>query len=348
MKSILITGGAGFIGSAFVRFLLRKTDYTVINIDKLTYAGCLKNLAKYQTHSRHIFIHSDITNTSVLQNIFEQYQPIGIIHLAAESFVDKAISEPADFFHSNVLGTYLLLEQTLKYYQRLPENLQKTFRFLYVSTDEVFGSLTPNEPPFDENSPIRPNNPYAASKAAAEQFVHAWHQTYALPVLITNACNNYGEYQHTEKLIPTVIQHALLGKKIPMYGDGKQIRDWIYVDDTVQAIWQIFQYAQVGERFLIGAECQLANHTLITTLCHLLDKHYPSNQNPSISGSLKSYTQLITSVNDRLGHDRRYAVNPLKLKQKLNWRAEMSFEIGIEKTLLHYLEQTHSLKTLDE
>ena len=337
MKSILITGGAGFIGSALVRFLLRETDYTVVNIDKLTYAGSLNNLGEYAKHPRHIFIHSDIADVGVLQKIFQQYQPIGVIHLAAESHVDKSIVKPADFFHSNVLGTYLLLDQTLNYYQRLPENLKNAFRFVYVSTDEVFGALKPDEPPFDEHSPICPNNPYAASKAAAEQFVTTWHKTYGLPTIIAHSSNNYGEYQHAEKLIPTVIRNALLGKNIPMYGDGKQIRDWIYVKDTVCALWQIFQHGEAGERFVIGAENEIENRLLIEKICDLLDKHCPIKNNTNISGRLKSYKELITSVTDRINHDRRYAINPTKLKQTLNWQAQTPFEEGIEKTVLHYL-----------
>lgn len=337
MKSILITGGAGFIGSALVRFLLRETEYSVVNIDKLSYAGNLKNLGEYQKHPRHIFIHSDIADVSVLKKIFQQYQPIGVIHLAAESHVDRSIRQPADFFHSNVLCTYLLLEQTLNYYQRVAKNLKNAFRFVYVSTDEVFGALKHNQPPFDEHSPIRPNNPYAASKAAAEQFVRAWHKTYGLPTIIANASNNYGEYQHKEKLIPTVIHNALLGKNIPMYGDGKQVRDWIYVEDTVCALWQIFQHGTAGERFVIGAENEIENHTLIEKICGLLDKHRPIANNAHLSGSLKMYNELIQSTTDRINHDRRYAINPMKLKQTLNWQAKMPFEKGLEKTVLHYI-----------
>ncbi|MBR0128311.1 MAG: GDP-mannose 4,6-dehydratase, partial [Neisseriaceae bacterium] len=212
-------------------------------------------------------------------------------------------------------------------------------RFVYVSTDEVFGSLLPDEPPFDEHSSIRPNNPYAASKAAAEQFVRAWHKTYGLPTIIANACNNYGEYQHNEKLIPTVINHALHALPIPMYGDGKHIRDWIYVGDTARALWKIFQHSKAGERWIIGANYQLNNQTLIRTITALLDKHYPTTHNPHCSGSLNHYAQLIKSVTDRLGHDRRYAVNPAKLQQTLNWQAQTPFTQGIEQTVLFYIQQ---------
>lgn len=330
-KTIVITGGAGFIGSALVRFILRKTDFDVVNIDKLTYSGSLKNLAEYANNPRHHFVCEDICNENAIQQVLHQYQPCGIIHLAAESHVDNSILAADCFIQTNVVGTYTLLKTALAYYQTLNQTVQQNFRFLHVSTDEVFGSLKDNDKPFTENSPYQPNNPYAASKASADCLVRAWHQTYKLPTIISHCCNNYGEYQYPEKLIALAIKNALSHQNIPIYGNGLQIRDWIYVEDHVRALWLIFQKGNIGENYIISNEDSCNNLQLINTICEILDEIKPQKNS-------QSYRQYIQHVPDRLGHDIRYASNATKLRQQLNWTAQTNFTQGLRKTVKWYVD----------
>lgn len=330
---ILVTGGAGFIGSALVRLLLSKTQLSVVNIDKLTYAGDLGRLHGFLDSPQHYFIQQDICQKNDLHEIFKQYLPSKIVHIAAESHVDRSINAPDDFIQSNIVGTFSLLSAALEYYQSLPENNKQYFRFIHLSTDEVFGSLNLNDKPFDENSSYHPNNPYSASKAAADHLVHAWHHTYDFPTIICHSCNNFGEFQYTEKLIPLTITRALNQQTIPIYGDGSQIRDWLYVEDNADALFTIMQKGTIGERYLIGSNNELSNLSLVKKICTILDEIYPIN-----NGS-KSYQDLIQFVPDRSGHDTRYAVNADKLRTKLLWNSKNNFEQSLHKTVQWYVEQ---------
>lgn len=334
--TIFITGGAGFIGSALVHYLIQHTDYSIVNIDKLTYAGHLSSLETILNHPRHTFIQADINDSCLLDKLFKQHQPCGIIHLAAESHVDNAILSPSAFIETNIMGTFSLLQASLNYWQRLPEKKQSTFRFHHVSTDEVYGNLAENDTPFRENSPYRPQNPYAASKASSDHLVNSWHNTYAIPIIITHSSNNYGPHQLPEKLIPKLIINAIQGQSLTIYGDGRQIRDWLYVDDHAAAIWHVFQHGEIGETYNIGDQNELRNIELTYKICDLLDKYLPCHYNANTS-EINSYRELIINIQDRPGHDTRYSLDTNKIQHKLGWSAKTRFQDGLIKTINWYL-----------
>jgi len=327
---ILITGGAGFIGSALIRYLIKSTDNIAINIDKLTYAGNLESLETISKSKKYFFEKVDICNRENLNNIFFKYKPDAVMHLAAESHVDRSINDPQKFIQTNIYGTYNLLEATRIYMESLDENQRSLFRFHHISTDEVYGDLEKDEKLFTENTPYAPSSPYSASKASSDHLVRAWHRTYKLPILISNCSNNYGPYQFPEKLIPLVIHNALEGKSLPIYGTGSQIRDWLYVDDHVRALYRVLQKGVIGETYNIGGNNEKTNIEVVNIICDILDELMPLNDS--------SYRKQITFVNDRYGHDQRYAIDATKIATKLNWTPEETFESGIRKTILWYLK----------
>ena len=329
--TILVTGSAGFIGANFVLDWLAQSDETVINLDKLTYAGNLQNLDSVKDDPRHIFVHGDIGDDTLVPALLAQYQPRAIINFAAESHVDRSIHGPEDFIQTNIVGTFRLLESTRAYWSKLPETDKQQFRFLHVSTDEVYGSLAPTDPAFTEQNKYEPNSPYSASKAASDHLVRAYHHTYGLPVLTTNCSNNYGPYHFPEKLIPLIIHNALTGKALPIYGDGQQIRDWLYVKDHCAAIRRVLEAGQLGETYNVGGWNEKANIDVVHTLCDILDEEQPRSDG-------KSYREQITFVKDRPGHDRRYAIDASRLEQKLGWKPAETFETGIRKTVRWYLD----------
>lgn len=325
---ILITGGAGFIGSNFVLDWLAGSDEEIINLDKLTYAGNLQNLSSLTKDPRHIFVQGDIGDIKLVSKLLKQYQPRAIINLAAESHVDRSIHNPEDFIQTNILGTFRLLEAVYVYWNELEITAKQSFRFLHVSTDEVYGSLTQNEPAFTEEHRYQPNSPYSASKASSDHLVRAYHHTYALPVLTTNCSNNYGPFQFPEKLIPLMIVNALNGKPLPIYGDGQQIRDWLYVTDHCSAIRRVLEAGDPGETYNIGGWNEKPNIEIIQMICTLLEASYPGS----------TFHNLITYVKDRPGHDRRYAIDATKIERELNWKPTETFETGIRKTIQWYLD----------
>lgn len=330
--TILVTGGAGFIGSNFVLDWLAQSDELVVNLDKLSYAGNLENLSSLQGNSRHVFVRGDIGDAALLPQLLAQYQPRAVINFAAESHVDRSIHGPGAFVQNNIVGTYQLLESVRAFWNGLQDASAKTgFRFLHVSTDEVYGSLGKGDPAFTESNTYQPNSPYSASKAASDHLVRAWHHTYGLPVLTTNCSNNYGPYHFPEKLIPLVIVNALAGKPLPVYGDGQQIRDWLYVKDHCSAIRRVLEAGRVGETYNVGGWNEKANLDIVRTICTLLDE-----QSPRVDG--KPYSEQITFVADRPGHDRRYAIDARKLERELGWKPAESFETGIAKTVRWYLD----------
>ncbi len=326
---ILVTGGAGFIGSNFVLDWLAQSDETVINLDKLTYAGNLENLISLQNDSRHIFVQGDICDFELVSDLLKKYQPRAIIHFAAESHVDRSILDSSEFMQTNVNGTFTLLESARKYWITLDEDRKQAFRFHHVSTDEVYGSLEPTDLPFTETNLYQPNSPYSASKAASDHLVRAWYHTYGLPVTTSNCSNNYGSYHFPEKLIPLIITNALAGKSLPIYGDGQQIRDWLYVTDHCCAIRQILEVGKIGEVYNVGGWNEKANIDIVNIILKILDELKPDSQG--------SYSRLITYVTDRLGHDRRYAINARKIERELGWKPAETFETGIRKTVKWYL-----------
>ncbi len=328
--TILITGGAGFIGSNFVIDWLAHSDEHVVNLDALTYAGNLHNLVSLNGDRRHTFVHGDITNRTLLDQLLQQHQPRAVLHLAAESHVDRSIHGPAAFIKTNVEGSFTLLEAARSYWGGLSGDAQAAFRFLHVSTDEVYGSLSPTAPAFTEAHPFEPNSPYSASKAASDHLVRAWHHTYGLPVLTTNCSNNYGPFHFPEKLIPLMIVNALAGKPLPIYGDGQQVRDWLYVRDHCSAIRAVLAGGRLGETYNIGGWNEKANVEIVHTICSLLDELQPSAAGP--------YARLITHVKDRPGHDRRYAIDARKIESELGWRPAETFTTGIRKTVQWYLD----------
>ncbi|MEG9533228.1 dTDP-glucose 4,6-dehydratase [Mannheimia indoligenes] len=340
--NILVTGGAGFIGSALVRYLIEETDHTVINIDKLTYAGNLASVSRVSSDERYHFEQVDICASSQISEIFCKYQPDAVMHLAAESHVDRSISGAADFIQTNIVGTYSLLEVAREYWLDLPELQKSTFRFHHISTDEVYGDLALTDSLSTENSPYAPSSPYSASKASADHLVRAWHRTYGLPTLITTCSNNFGPYQYPEKLIPLMILNALQGKKLPIYGNGLQIRDWIFVEDHVRALYQVLTKGKVGETYNIGARQEKTNIEIVRAICSLLEELAPNKPN-----NIKYYTDLITYVEDRPGHDIRYALNTSKIKQELGWQPIETFDTGMRKTVKWYLENNDSIKKAD-
>ena len=328
--TILVTGCAGFIGSNFVHTWLGSSNEQVINLDKLTYAGNLANLASLKDDPRHVFVQGDIGDTSLVPQLLAQYKPRAVLNFAAESHVDRSIHGPRDFIQTNVMGTFNLLESVRAYWQDLPAAEKQAFRFLHVSTDEVYGTLSPTDPPFAETKNYEPNSPYSASKAASDHLVRAWHHTYGLPVLTTNCSNNYGPYHFPEKLIPLVIHHALAGKPLPIYGDGQQVRDWLYVVDHCRAILRVLEAGRVGETYNIGGWNEKPNLEVVNTICQRLDAVRPRADG-------QSYTSQITFVKDRPGHDRRYAIDARKIERELGWKPLETFESGITKTIDWYL-----------
>jgi dTDP-glucose 4,6-dehydratase len=329
-KTIVITGGAGFIGSAVVRYLIRNTDQRLINVDKLTYAGNRESLRPVAAHPRHEFVHADICDAKTMEQLFAQYRPDAVMHLAAESHVDRSIDSPMAFISTNIVGTYTLLEAALDYWKKLDKNAQAQFRFHHISTDEVFGSLGEGGL-FREDSPYQPNSPYSASKAASDHLVRAWHHTYGLPILITNCSNNYGPYQFPEKLIPLMVLNGVEGKPLPIYGKGDNVRDWLYVDDHVRALQIVLAKGRPGETYNIGGYNEKTNMEVVQIICQLLDELLPHS--PYVP-----HCSLITSVADRPGHDQRYAVDASKIAQELGWRPQETFHTGLRKTVQWYLD----------
>jgi dTDP-glucose 4,6-dehydratase len=329
---ILVSGGAGFIGANFVlSWLGAHPDESVVNLDKLTYAGNLQNLQALDGNPHHLFVHGDIGDKQLVSRLLAEHRPRAVLNFAAESHVDRSIDGPEDFIQTNVIGTFHMLEAVRGYWNALPDANKQAFRFLHVSTDEVYGSLDSNEPAFKETNRYEPNSPYSASKAASDHLVRAWHHTYGLPVLTTNCSNNYGPYHFPEKLIPLVIHHALAGKPLPIYGDGQQIRDWLYVGDHCSAIRRVLEAGRIGETYNIGGWNEKANLDVVKTLCAILDELKPRTDG-------KSYAEQITFVKDRAGHDRRYAIDAGKIERELGWRPEETFESGIRKTVRWYLD----------
>ena len=328
---ILVTGGAGFIGSNFVLDWLAQTDEPVLNLDKLTYAGNLENLASIQGDARHVFVQGDIGDSDLLHSLLTQHRPRAVLNFAAESHVDRSIHGPEDFIQTNVVGTLRLLQSVRAYWQLLDENKRAEFRFLHVSTDEVYGSLSATDAAFTESNKLEPNSPYSASKAASDHLVRAWLHTYGLPVLTTNCSNNYGPLHFPEKLIPLIIVNALAGKPLPVYGDGLQVRDWLYVKDHCSAIRRVLAAGRVGEIYNVGGWNEKPNIEIVKTICTLLDEFRPK-------GDGRSYQTQITYVQDRPGHDRRYAIDASKIERELGWKPAETFASGIRKTVQWYLE----------
>jgi len=329
---IMVTGGAGFIGSNFIHDWLAGDDEPVLNLDALTYAGNLANLASLQGDGRHVFVHGDICDRPLVDRLLGEYRPRAIVHFAAESHVDRSIHGPGTFIKTNVDGTFTLLEAARAHWSGLNGTEREAFRFHHVSTDEVYGSLGPSDPPFAETKTYEPNSPYSASKAASDHLVRAWHHTYGLPVVTTNCSNNYGPWHFPEKLIPLMIVNALAGKPLPVYGDGRQIRDWLYVGDHCSAIRSVLERGRLGETYNIGGWNEQANIDIVQMVCALLDELHPDPAGP--------YSRLIAHVTDRPGHDRRYAIDARKIERELGWRPAETFETGIRKTVLWYLNHS--------
>jgi dTDP-glucose 4,6-dehydratase len=330
--TILVTGGAGFIGSNFVLDWLAQNDEPVVNLDALTYAGNLRNLASLEGNPRHVFVRGDICDRALLDRLLAEHRPRALVHFAAESHVDRSIHGPGAFMRTNVDGTFTLLEAARAYWGGLDGDAKSGFRFHHVSTDEVYGSLAPDAPAFTETHPYEPNSPYSASKAASDHLVRAWHHTYGLPVLTSNCSNNYGPYHFPEKLIPLMIVNALAGKPLPIYGDGLNVRDWLYVRDHASAIRAVLASGRVGETYNVGGWNEKTNREIVHTVCDLLDELKPS--------AAGSYRRLITFVKDRPGHDRRYAIDARKIERELGWRPAETFETGIRKTVQWYLDHS--------
>ncbi|WP_018169540.1 dTDP-glucose 4,6-dehydratase [Thioalkalivibrio sp. ALMg9] len=327
---VLVTGGAGFIGSAVVRQYIAETDATVINVDALTYAGNPESLGNARAHPRHVFEHVDITDRSALERVFREHRPDAVMHLAAESHVDRSIEGPAAFVETNVTGTHNLLEAARSYWSELEGEAQERFRFHHVSTDEVYGDLGPEGPAFTEETAYAPSSPYSASKAASDHLVRAWHRTYGLPVVITNCSNNYGPYQFPEKLIPLMLLNALDGSPLPVYGRGDNVRDWLYVEDHARALRHVLAQGASGRTYNIGGRCERTNLEVVHALCAVLDELVPDEQG--------RYARLIEFVTDRPGHDRRYAIDDTRLANELGWQPTESFESGLRKTVQWYLD----------
>jgi dTDP-glucose 4,6-dehydratase len=353
---LLVTGGAGFIGANFILQWLQNNDEGVLNLDALTYAGNPENLRSVEDSEAYQFVHGDIADAELVKQLLQKHQPRAVIHFAAESHVDRSIHGPEAFVHTNVVGTQRLLEAARLHWEQLQGEERENFRFVHVSTDEVYGTLAPDDPPFSETTPYAPNSPYAASKAGSDHLVRAYYHTYGLPVVTTNCSNNYGAYQFPEKLIPLVINNALQGKKLPIYGDGLQVRDWLYVEDHCRAITRVLENGRPGETYNIGGWNEMANIDIVKTICSLLDELAPRTQHSELntqnsalntqhselstqySAINTQYSELITYVKDRPGHDRRYAIDASKIEQELGWKPQETFESGIRKTVQWYLD----------
>ena len=329
---LLVTGGAGFIGSAVVRHVIENTENEVLNVDKLTYAGNLESLARIAKNPRYTFSQTDICDRAALDELFENFQPDAVMHLAAESHVDRSITVPAAFIETNIIGTYQLLEAARHYWNQLDQNKKQAFRFHHISTDEVYGDLEGTEDLFLETTPYAPSSPYSASKASSDHLVRAWYRTYGLPVVLTNCSNNYGPFHFPEKLIPLVILNALAGKPLPVYGNGTQIRDWLYVEDHARALYKVVTEAAVGETYNIGGHNEQKNIDVVKAICELLEELAPNKPE-----GLARYEDLITYVTDRPGHDLRYAIDASKIQKDLGWVPQESFETGLRKTVQWYL-----------
>lgn len=332
-KKLLITGGAGFIGSAIIRHIINNTQHSVINVDKLSYAGNLASLTSVKNSKRYIFEQLDICESKEVKRVFTEYQPDIVMHLAAESHVDRSIDGPGEFIKTNIVGTYVLLEEARDYWSYLDNDKKHNFRFHHVSTDEVYGDLAGTDDLFTEDTPYAPSSPYSASKASSDHLVRAWQRTFKFPTLITNCSNNYGPYQFPEKLIPLTILNALDGKGLPIYGNGKQIRDWLYVDDHARALLCVALSGKISETYNIGGHNELQNIDVVKTVCSILDELVPSKLD-----GIDKYEQLITYVDDRAGHDVRYAIDATKIADELNWTPDETFATGIRKTVEWYLE----------
>lgn len=333
---LLVTGGAGFIGSAVIRHVIRHTDNRVVNLDKLTYAGNLESLAEVSKSPRYAFEKVDVADHAEVRRVFQEHQPDAVMHLAAESHVDRSIDSPADFIATNIVGTYTLLEVARQYWKGLDAERKAAFRFHHVSTDEVYGDLTDPEELFVETTPYAPSSPYSASKASSDHLVRAWSRTYGLPVLLSNCSNNYGPYHFPEKLIPLMILNALEGRPLPIYGKGDQVRDWLYVEDHARALCRVMTHGRVGETYNIGGHNEKKNIDVVHRLCELLDELRPTASNPH-ARHLSSYKELIAFVEDRPGHDLRYAIDAGKIQRELGWTPDETFESGLRKTVDWYL-----------
>ena len=339
MKTYLVTGGSGFIGSNFILRQRRLGRARIVNLDLLTYAGNPMNLKPLQSDKEYVFVHGNIGDRKLVRDMLEEYRPHAILNFAAESHVDRSIDGPEDFIQTNILGTFHLLEETRRYWGGLSSDEKRDFRFLHVSTDEVYGSLGQEDPAFKEDTPYAPNSPYSASKAASDHLVRAYHHTYGLPVLTTNCSNNYGPRQFPEKLIPLVILNATKGKKLPIYGDGLNIRDWLYVEDHCEALEVVLEKGRVGQTYNIGGKCEKTNLDLVRTVCRLLDEMLPESL-------YKPHESLITFVKDRPGHDRRYAIDCSKIERELGWYPKESLETGLRKTIEWYLGNPEWIKSV--
>ena len=331
-KKLLITGGAGFIGSAVIRHIINDTNHSVINVDKLTYAGNLESLTSIDNDARYTFEQVDICDADEIKRVFNEHKPDIVMHLAAESHVDRSINGPGKFIQTNIVGTYLLLEEARDYWSNLGSDKKDNFRFHHVSTDEVYGDLEGTDNLFTEDTPYAPSSPYSAAKASSDHLVRAWQRTFKLPTLITNCSNNYGPYQFPEKLIPLIILNALEGKELPIYGNGKQVRDWLYVDDHARALLQVALTGKISETYNIGGHNEIQNIDVVKTVCSILDELVPSELN-----GINKYEKLITYVVDRAGHDVRYAIDATKIADELNWTPDETFATGIKKTIQWYL-----------
>ena len=358
MSTILVTGGAGFIGSAVVRYIINETNYSIVNVDCLTYAGNLESLKDVDISDRYFFEKVDICNKKSLEQVFAKYQPDFVMHLAAESHVDRSIDNPSQFINTNILGTFNLLEISLNYWKSMDCNKRKNFKFHHISTDEVYGDLPhPDDCDFikgqlfTEDTPYKPSSPYSASKAGSDHLVRSWFRTYNFPIIVTNCSNNYGPYHYPEKLIPLTILNALEQKPLPVYGNGDQIRDWLYVEDHAAALLSVIIKGQIGETYNIGGHNEIKNLDVVKTICSYLDKLVPqyfSHKDLSIKPNNRPYADLISFVEDRPGHDRRYAIDASKISDKLGWKPQETFKSGIKKTVLWYLENQDWCKTIQK
>ncbi|MCG8493213.1 MAG: dTDP-glucose 4,6-dehydratase [Sneathiellales bacterium] len=336
--TVFVTGGAGFIGSALVRDLVKGSSETIVNIDKLTYAGSLENLTEITGRNNHVFEQVDICDTAAIATLFDKYKPRAVYHLAAESHVDRSIDGPADFIQTNVVGTFVMLQSALDYWRTLDEAAKEAFRFLHVSTDEVYGELGPTGQ-FSESSPYEPSSPYSASKAGSDHLARAWQRTFGLPVMVTNCSNNYGPYQFPEKLLPVVILSALEGREIPVYGTGENIRDWLFVHDHSAALQMVVEKGQVGETYMVGGRAEQTNIVMVRKICQILDRKFPEKA---------PHENLIRFVTDRPGHDARYAVDCSKIEAELGWKQSVTLDEGLEQTVSWYLDQLDWVKAVGE